>query len=95
MEIADDDIGTIRVFVLRNRRGLFVATSPDIVGLNVTHRDVNAILADMPNIIRVWLKRTRGLDVRVFQETVEDSTESFNITALTMPAAVARHCAHV
>jgi hypothetical protein len=92
METQDDDIGVVRIRVQKSRRGLFMATSPDISGLYVAHRDLNAIFADMPNVIRAWFKRTRGMDVRVFQEQIEHDHGAFNITALTMPAHIAAAC---
>lgn len=92
MTATDDEIGIVRVRIERNRKGLYMATSPDITGLHVAHRDLNAILADLPNVIRLWFRRAHNVEVRVFQEAVQHADDGFDVTALTMPAHVAAAC---
>ena len=91
---AVDEFGVIRVRIDRHRKGLYMASSPDIPGLHVAHRDLNAILADLPNVVRLWFKNTHKLDVRVFQEAVQHGHDGFDVTALTMTAHVADACLH-
>jgi len=82
----------VRVRVDRHKRGLFMATSPDISGIFLAHRDLNAILADIPNVIRLWFKRHHNLEVRVFQEAVWQEANTVDITALAMPPEIADAC---
>ena len=46
--------------------GLYTATSRHMAGVCVVHRDRVAIIDDMPDIVRLWFKRNRGMDVEVF-----------------------------
>jgi hypothetical protein len=87
-----DDITIVRVHVERNCTGLFMATSPDISGIYVAHRDLNAIYADMPNVIRLWFKRVEGRDVRVFQEGAPELGAESAWNAMAMPVEIADAC---
>jgi len=87
-----EDFTIVRVRVERNGTGLYMATSPDISGIYVAHRDLNAIYADMPNVIRLWFKRAEGRDVRVFQEGAPGLGAAPAWNAMAMPVAIADAC---
>ena len=57
----------VRIDLAQTDSGLFVATSKDVPGLFVTHRDVAAIRSDMPTVIRAMYRRLYGLDVTVVE----------------------------
>jgi hypothetical protein len=69
--------------------GLYTATSRHLSGVCVVHRDREAIIGDMQDIVRHWYKRNRGMDVEVFwgEERKSDGTVSF--PAMTVPVEVA------
>lgn len=52
--------------VRRDADGLYTATSPDLAGVCVVHRDKDRIIEDMPNIVRLWYRRNRGIEVEPF-----------------------------
>lgn len=90
--VEHEDIRVIRIRIDRHQRGLFMATSPDISGLYLAHRDLNAILADIPNIVRLWFRRRYNLDVRVFQEAIPHEAHTIDVTALAMRPEIADAC---
>lgn len=57
----------VRIQMEQSETGLFKAWSEDLPGLLVTHRDLAAIKADLPNIIKIMFKRRHGLDVEVLE----------------------------
>lgn len=53
--------------VRRDDDGLYIATSPQLSGVFVAHRDLDQIIEDMPNVIRLWFKRQKNNAVEVYQ----------------------------
>lgn len=84
-----EDHGIIVVTIARHDDGLYEATSPDLAGVCVVHRDVQKILEDIPNIIRLWFKRHRQMAIEVFQGPVQQIDDSYTIPAMTVPAEIA------
>jgi hypothetical protein len=62
----------IRVELERDNDGLYVATSPDLAGVCIAHRDVWAIHDDFPTIVALWFKTQRGQEVDVFNGPLPD-----------------------
>lgn len=87
------DYQIIRVKLERSDSGLFFATSPDLSGVCVSHRDIHAIHDDIPNIIKLWFKTHKNIDVQVFNEPLPDSwaqeVDSFEWKTIALPAEVA------
>jgi hypothetical protein len=87
------DYEIIRVVLERSESGLFSATSPDMAGVCVSHRDINAIHDDFPNIIKIWFKNHRKIDVDVFNEPLPEawaqSSDGFEWKTIALPAEVA------
>jgi len=46
--------------VHRESNGLYIAISPQLTGVFVSHRNLDSIVEDMPNIIRRWFRRHRN-----------------------------------
>jgi hypothetical protein len=53
------------------------------------HRDRQAIIDDMPDIVRHWYKRHRGMDVEVFCGAGRRSDGTVSFPAMTVPVEVA------
>jgi len=85
----------IVVFQLRREAdGLYTATSPELSGVCVVHRDREKIIQDMTNIVRLWYKRNRDRDVAVFLGPEKEADNILSILASTIPAEIAaRHLA--
>jgi hypothetical protein len=79
----------IVITVSRDEDGLYTATSADLKGVFVAHRDLQKIVEDMPNIIRLWFKRNRDAAVEVFQAQVRQVDDEYAIQAMTIPAEIA------
>jgi hypothetical protein len=69
--------------------GLYTATSRHLAGMCVVHRDRDAIKGDMPDIVRHWYKRNRGIEVEVFWGEERQSDGTTSIPAMTVPVEVA------
>jgi hypothetical protein len=75
--------------VRREANGLFTGTSPQLSGVFVTHRDLEKIVEDMPNIIRLWFKRHRNAAVEVLTSAVSHTDNESVYLAGTVPAEIA------
>lgn len=63
--------------VHRERDGLYTATSSQLEGVFVAHRNLDKIVEDIPNIIQLWFRRHRNVAVEVLwgrTSTVDDTT---------------------
>jgi hypothetical protein len=81
--------GIITIEVKRGESGLFTATSDDLDGVFIAHRDLNAVIADMPNIVQRWFKKRRNQDVTVFNGPVTKLDGGVMIPAIPVPAEIA------
>jgi hypothetical protein len=61
----DEVVRIVRISIEQTDSGLFKATSEDLPGLLVTHRDIAAIRTDLPSIIKLVFQRRHNLDVEV------------------------------
>ncbi len=84
-----DKFGIISIAVRRSETGLLTATSDELDGIYVAHRDINKIVEDMPRIIQRWFKIHRQIDVRVFVSSVEKLDDSFTIPTISVPVEIA------
>ena len=55
----------VEIIVEKDESGLFHATSADVLGLYVCHRDKEAIRADIPAVIEALCISNLGIEVRV------------------------------
>ncbi len=69
--------------------GLYTATSPHLAGVCVVHRDRAKIIEDMPNVVRLWYRRNRGIDVETFWGTARDMDGHDAVPMFTIPAEIA------
>lgn len=82
----------IRVELERDQAGLYVATSPDLKGVCIAHRNVWAIHDDFPSIVALWFRENLGREVDVFNgplpEKVVDQEDLENVgwRAVVLPA---------
>ena len=81
--------GIVVVKITRDETGLYTAVSDDLVGVFVAHRNRDLIVEDMPNIIRQWFRRNRGMDVTVFHGPTEHVDDSWKLTHYPVPAEIA------
>ena len=81
------------IVVIKIRKGadgLFTATSSDLIGVCVVHRDKERIIEDIPNIVRLWYRRNRGVEIEPFwgaQKDYDDDNSAFPV--FPMPARLA------
>mgnify|MGYP001454608568 CR=1 FL=1 len=75
--------------VHREPNGLYTATSPQLAGIFVAHRDLDEIVDDMPNLVQLWFRRHRHIEVEVLtgRATQVDDTTSYLVG--TVPAEIA------
>jgi hypothetical protein len=69
--------------------GLFTATSQQLSGVCVVHRDRAKIIEDMADIIRLWYRRNRGIEVESFWGTSRDTGGRYSVPVFTIPADIA------
>lgn len=84
-----ETLDIITVDVARSDTGLFTATSADLEGVFVAHRDLQAIVRDMPNIVQRWFKKRRNQDVTVFNGPITPLDGGVRIPAIPVPAEIA------
>jgi hypothetical protein len=84
-----DKYGIVVLKVVQDRDGLYTATSPQLSGVFVAHRDLDKILDDVPNIMRLWFKRNKGTDIEVFKGPVHHSDGTQMISMVPVPAEIA------
>jgi hypothetical protein len=80
------------VIVFRVRRepeGLYTATSPQLAGVFVSHRDLDRIVEDMPNIIQLWFRRHKNIDVDVLMGRTSQDDDTTSYLVGTVPAEIA------
>ena len=75
--------------ITRDNDGLYTATSPDLSGVCVVHRDRARIVEDMPNIVRLWYRRHRGMEVEAFVGTSRGMDGQSSVPMFTIPAEIA------
>ena len=75
--------------VSRDADGLYTATSPHLDGVCVVHRDRAKIIEDMPNIVRLWYRRHRGIEVESFWGESRDVDDQSAVPMFTIPAEIA------
>jgi hypothetical protein len=83
------DYEIVWIQLRRDGDGLYTATSPDLQGVCVVHRDKAAIIEDMPNIVKLWYRRHRGIEVEPFWGATRDIDGASDIPFLTIPAQIA------
>ena len=86
-------ITVVNVKIEESASGLFFATSEDLDGLCVAHRDLDKIKEDMPNIVRLLYKRRFDLDVKVFEASSPKGDDAPN--KLGAWAAITPHVAEM
>jgi hypothetical protein len=75
--------------VRQSETGLYTATSDALEGVFVAHRDLQAIVDDMPGIIRQWFKTRRNEDVTVFNGPITPLDGGVSIPAIPVLAEIA------
>lgn len=89
MKIMSGDFEIVIFNLKREDDGLYTATSPQLAGVCVVHRDRDRIVEDMPNIVRLWYRRHREMDVEVFWGQETEFNNSFSIPTVAIPAQIA------
>ena len=75
--------------VRRESDGLYTATSPQLTGVFVSHRDLDRIVEDMPNIIQLWFKRHRNVAVEVLTGRVQRDDDTTSYLVGSVPVEIA------
>ena len=78
----------INVVVSRNRDGWFVARSEELPGLFVAHPEIDAVMADIPNVIQALYKADFDQDVEVIAGSFR-AGEPAGLPWVTIPAHIA------
>jgi hypothetical protein len=85
----DDKYGIVVFDVTEDAEGLFTATSPQLPGVCVVHRDLDRIIEDMPDIMRLWFRRNRGMEITVYKGPSKRRDRTLKISAIPVPAEIA------
>lgn len=83
------EIGIIAIKVQRSATGLFTATSDDLEGVYIAHRELDKIVEDLPAVVERWFKTRRKEDVTVFKGPVTPWDGGEKILAIPVPAQIA------
>lgn len=83
------DIEFVSIEIHRHSDGLFMACSPELTGVCVTHRDLALIKEDIPNIVKLWYKRQRGSDVEVYLQPATNVDGHYSVNLVSIPAHMA------
>ena len=75
--------------VHREADGLYTATSPQLAGVFVSHHDPDRIVEDMPNIIQLWFRRHKNMDVEVLIGRNSQVNDTTSYLVGTVPAEIA------
>jgi hypothetical protein len=75
--------------VHREADGLYTATSPQLAGVFVSHRDLDKIVEDMPNVIQLWFKRHKNVAVEVLTGRPCKVDDTISYLVGTVPAEIA------
>lgn len=84
-----DKFGIVVFEVRQAADGLYSATSSQLAGVCVAHRDIDKILEDVPNIMRLWFKRHKGMDIEVYRGPSESRDGTMSIPAIPVPVEIA------
>lgn len=79
----------VRFEVSKSHDGLYTATSPELSGVFIAHRELSKIVDDLPNIIKLWFKTNRDQIVEVFQGPIREHDDSLSVQAIPVPAEIA------
>jgi hypothetical protein len=84
------DVQIITVEVRRSGSGLYTATSDALDGVYMAHHDREAIVADLPAVVRRWFKNNHDADVEVFmRQPVPHDGDGFSIPTIPVPVEIA------
>lgn len=84
-----DKFGIVVLEVTQDRDGLYTATSPQLKGVFVAHRELDKIVDDVPNIVRLWFKRHKDMDIEIFKGPTHHSDGTQMISMVPVPAEIA------
>lgn len=84
-----EQFGIVVLEITQDRDGLYTATSPQLTGVFVAHRDLDKILDDVPNIMKLWFKRHKGMDIAIFNGETKHFDGTQKIPMITVPAEIA------
>lgn len=80
------------VIVFKIRReadGSYTATSPQMSGVLVSHRDPKKIVEDMPNIVQLWFKRHKNVAVEILTGRASHDDDTTSYLVGTVPVEIA------
>ncbi len=83
------DYEVVVIKIRHDEKGLYTATSPDLAGVCIVHRDKDRIIEDIPNIVRLWYRRNRGIEVESFWGATRDLDGTSAIPMFTVRAEIA------
>jgi hypothetical protein len=96
MQKMQTDFEVIVFRVHREADGLFTATSPQLDGVFVSHRNLVRIIEDLPNITKLWFKRHKNAAVEILTGTrISQDDDTASVLVGIVPAEIAaRALAH-
>lgn len=75
--------------VRRDRDGLYMATSEDLAGVCIVHASKDRIIEDIPNVVRLWYRRHKGVEVEPFWGKTQDRDDTSSVPLFMVPAEIA------
>lgn len=84
-----DKSGIVVLDIRRETSGLFIATSSQLDGVYLAHRNLDAILDDVPQVVKLWFKSNKNADVEVFCGPLTQYDGSAAVPMIPIPAEIA------
>jgi len=80
----------IVVFRVRQETdGMYSVTSRELPGVCVVHRSRERIIDDLPNVVKLWYRTNRGIEVEPFWGSRRDEDGESDLPLVPIPAALA------
>jgi len=85
----NDKYGIVVLEIRQSADGLYTATSSDLEGVFIAHREFDKIVEDVPEVMRMWFKRNKNMDIEVFLRPPHRTDGTHTISAVPVPAEIA------
>lgn len=72
----------VRIQLEKDESGLIFATSGDLPGLFLAHRDLSAMKTDIPNVIRLLYQRRYNVSVEIVEANAQSEPDAPNLLGI-------------
>lgn len=75
--------------IVQDHSGMYTASSSDFPGVCICHHDVDAIIDDIPNVMKLWFRRIKNMDIEVFHGAIQRTDHTSKLPVIPVPAEIA------